>query len=235
MKKGVTAFQNVRLLKWAAEYGLHVYWNLIYGFPGEPPEEYARMAEVMPSLAHLQPPSPSPLVINRFSPYHDRPAEYGLQVVGPRLWHRFVYDVDEATLTDLAYTFEYRHLDGRDPEAYTTVLRRAIETWRAQWPSAYRSLRYRRGPGFLVVYDRRPGLEAADYMFEEHEAQIYLACEDGATAAQVWAGLGPAGTTDLDVDDVTEFLDELVELRLVFEENGRYLALALPPDLPEAR
>jgi len=36
------------------------------------------------------------------------------------------------------------------------------------------------------------------------------------------------------VDDVTEFLDELVELRLAFEEGGRYLALALPPDLLEA-
>lgn len=56
MKKGVTAFQNVRLLKWCAEYVLRVFWNVIYGFPGEPPDEYARMAGVVPSLVHLQPP-----------------------------------------------------------------------------------------------------------------------------------------------------------------------------------
>jgi ribosomal peptide maturation radical SAM protein 1 len=37
MRKGVTALQNVRLLKWCAEYGIQVYWNVIYGFPGEPP------------------------------------------------------------------------------------------------------------------------------------------------------------------------------------------------------
>jgi ribosomal peptide maturation radical SAM protein 1 len=235
MKKGVTAFQNVRLLKWAAQHGLRIYWNVIYGFPGEPVEEYARMAEVVPSLVHLQPPTVCRLVLNRFSPYHERPGEFGLEVVGPRPWYRLVYEADEATLTDLAYTFEYRHLDGRDPEAYTAGLRRALEAWREQWPSSYRTLRYRRGPGFLVVYDRRPGLETADYVFDEREAQIYLACEDGATAAQVWAGLDPATTTDLDVDDVTGFLDELVGLRLLFEEGGRYLALALPPDLPETR
>ena len=77
-------------------------------------------------------------------------------------------------------------------------------------------------------------METADYSFDEREAQIYLACEDGATAAEVLAGLGAAGPTDLDLDDVTEFLDELVELRLAFEESDRYLGLALPSDLPES-
>lgn len=234
MKKGVSAFQNVRLLKWAAQYGLRVYWNVIYGFPGEPAAEYARMAKVVPSLVHLSPPSLSRLVVNRFSPYHERPGHYGLELLGPRRWLQFVYEADEATLTDLAYSFEYRHVDGREPEAYMADFRRAVETWREQWPEACRALRYRRGPGFLVVQDRRPGLETADYTFDEREAELYLACEDGATAAEALAGLGPSGSSDLDVDDVTEFLDELVELRLAFEEGGRYLALALPPDLLEA-
>jgi hypothetical protein len=53
-----------------------------------------------------------------------------------------------------------------------------------------------------VVHDRRPSLEAADYSFGEREAD----------------------TTDLDVDDVQEFLDEMVGSRLMYEEGGRYLA-----------
>jgi ribosomal peptide maturation radical SAM protein 1 len=234
MRKGVTALQNVRLLKWGAEYGLRVYWNVIYGFPGEPADEYARMAALVPSLVHLQPPSLCRLVINRFSPYHERPAEFGLEATGPRAWYRHVYDADAATLTDLAYTFEYRHLDGRDPEAYVGAFREAVDAWREAWPAGFRSLRYRRGPGVLVVVDRRPGLEPADYVFEAAEARIHLACEDGATAAEALAALRADGITDLDVDDVRSFLDELVERRLVFAENGRYLALALPSALPEA-
>jgi hypothetical protein len=210
-----------------------VYGNVIYGFPGEPVEEYTRMAGLMPSVVHLQPPSLSPLVVNRFSPYHDRPDQFGLEVLGPADGIGSC-TTDEATLTDLAYTFEYRHRDGQQPEGYTAAFRRAIESWREEWPAAYRTLRYRRGPGFLLVHDRRPGLETADYSFDEREARIYLACEDGATAAEALAGLGAAGSTDLDVDDVTDFLDELVELRLAFEEGGRYLGLALPSDLPES-
>jgi len=233
MRKGVTAFQNVRLLKWCAEYGIHVFWNVIYGFPGEPPEEYARLARLVPSLTHLVPPTLCRLAIHRFSPYHDRPAEFGLEVLGPLPWYGLVYPADEATLAELAYNFAYRHADGRDPETYVGPLREAIEAWQAANAAGYRALRYRRGPGFLVVHDRRPNLEPADYSFSEREARLFLACEDGATASEARAALGEAETTDLDVDDVQEFLDELVGSRLMYEEDGRYLALALPAKLPE--
>jgi ribosomal peptide maturation radical SAM protein 1 len=234
MRKGVTAFQNVRLLKWCAQYGLRVSWIVIYGFPGEPPEEYARMAEIVPSLTHLEPPMIARLRVERFSPYHERPSEFGLEVTGPLPHYRFVYPVDEATLNDLAYTFEYRHLDGRDPETYAGHLCRAIERWQAAGESAFRSLRYRRGPGFLTITDRRPNLEAADYTFDETEALIYLACEDGATAAQVYESVRGAGIEDVSAEEVQEFLDELVDSRLAFQENGQYLALALPAKTRDA-
>ena len=78
IRKGVTAFQNVRLIKWCAELGVHLYWNVIYGLPGEPAEEYARMADAMRSLVHLEPPRLVPLALDRFSPYHQRPEAYGL-------------------------------------------------------------------------------------------------------------------------------------------------------------
>jgi ribosomal peptide maturation radical SAM protein 1 len=235
MRKGQTAFQNIRFLKWCARDGIQVSWNVIYGIPGEPAGEYARMADLAPSLAHLQAPALCPLVLDRFSPYHERPEAWGLEVLGPLPHDRLIYPTDEETLADLAYTFEYRHADGRDPEAYVIPLRRAIERWQANGPAGYRALRYRRGPGFLVIRDRRPGLEAADYTFDDHEARIYLACEDGATAEGARAALGPAAAPEIHVDYIREFLDELVTLRLVYEEGGRYLALALPAGLPEHR
>lgn len=242
MRKGVTAFQNVRLLKWCAEDGIRVRWNVIHGFPAEPPQEYARMAQLVPFLGHLEPPSLGPLELERFSPYYERPRDFGLEVLGPRWWYEHVYSVDQATLMDLAYSFEYRHLDGRDPEGYVAPLRDAVEAWRAAWPSSYRTLQYRRGPGFLVIHDRRPGLPRADYSLEEREARLYLACEDGATAAETHAALDAADTADLDIEDVEEFFEELIALGLMYEEGGRYLALALPanprktvPWRPESR
>jgi ribosomal peptide maturation radical SAM protein 1 len=233
MRKGLTAFQNIRFLKWCAEYGIDVSWSVIYGFPGEPSEEYLRMADLVPSLTHLGWPYIGYLALERFSPYHERPQHWGLELLGPFPYYRFIYPTDEAVLGDLTYTFDYRHADGRHSETYVGPLRRAVTAWQGAGEQGYRSLRYRRGPGFIVVRDRRPGLEAADYTFEDAEARIYLACEDGATPAEARGTLGPEGAADLSVDDVREFLDELVTLRLAYEEGGRYLSLALPARLPE--
>ena len=234
MRKGVTAFQNVRLLKWCAEYGLRVFWNVIYGFPGEPPEEYARMAALVPALEHLAPPSLGPLVLDRFSPYHERPHDFGLEIAGPLPYYEMIYPADTATLNDLAYSFQYAHADDRDPDGYVLPLRRALDAWRSTSETGYRALRYRRGPGGLIVQDGRPHSDRANYTFGEEEAAIYLACDDGATPGEAHHALRAAGMGKVDAEDIREFLDELTRAGLVFAEDGRYLSLALPWRLPEA-
>jgi ribosomal peptide maturation radical SAM protein 1 len=232
MRKGTTALQNVRFLKWCARYGILAFWNLIWGLPGEPPAEYEKMADQVASLTHLQPPNPVRLSLTRSSPYHDHPDQFGIEVLGPPAWFGMVFPVDTATRADLASALEYRFRDGHDPASYTASLTRAIDTWQGSMPAGFRSLRYRRGPGFLVICDRRPNLERADYRFGEHEAAVYLACEDGATPAGVVRALGASART-LDPGDVKTFLDKLTRMRLVYREGHRYLALALPQDLPE--
>ena len=235
MSKGVSALQNLRLLKWCAEHGLRLYWNILYGIPGEPPDVYEEMAKLVPSLTHLEPPRLVPLQLDRFSPYFDRPAEFGIVPLGPRRDFRFVYPleyVDDDALAEIAYSFEFRHADGRDPEAYTATLRNAVLEWQSAGRGSIGTLRYRRGPGFLIVSDRRAGLEPAEYHLDEREASIYLACEDGATARDAWRAARSTATNGLarglSADDVRGFLDRLVESRLACKVDGRYLALALP-------
>jgi ribosomal peptide maturation radical SAM protein 1 len=226
MRKGVTGLQNLRLLKWCAEYGVRLYWNVIYGIPGEPVEEYEWMARLVPSLTHLEPPRLVPLQLDRFSPHYERPEDFGIVPLGPRRDFRFVFPadrVDDAALAEIAYSFEFRHADGRDPETYTAPMQRAVREWQASGRSAIGTLRYRRGPGFLLVTDRRPGVEPAEYRLAEAEARLYLACEDGATAEQA------SRHSTSSVEEVERFLDELVAKRLACKVDGRYLALALPP------
>ncbi len=227
MRKGVTALQNIRLLKWCAEFGVRAYWNIIYGFPGEPPAEYERMAALMPSLTHLEPPNLIRLGLERFSPYHQRPRDFNLEVTGPRAHYRFAYPCDEATLDDLAYSFEYRYTDDQDPETYTASVRQAIEEWRTSYGEGRSSLEYRKGPDFLVIRERRAGLKPYDYRLGETEARIYLACDAGATPASVRDALKEKGE-EVETEEIESFLQGLLEERLVYEEDGRYLSLALP-------
>jgi ribosomal peptide maturation radical SAM protein 1 len=229
MKKGVTGLQNIRLLKWAGQFNIRVLWNVIYGFPGEPREEYDRMAEIMQSLTHLQPPNLVGLRVERFSPYYDSALEFGLEILGPAPYYRFLYAVDEITLNELAYDFQHRYQDGRNPSTYIAAIRDVIETWKSTYHvCGINSLRYYRGPGFLKISDRRPNLQGRIYSFGETEALIYLTCDSGATPIGIWETLRLGEQSDITVGEVKDFLDELVKLRLIYEEDGRYLSLALP-------
>jgi ribosomal peptide maturation radical SAM protein 1 len=228
MRKGVTAFHNVRLLKWCAESRVRLFWNVLYGLPGEPPEEYARMADLMRSLVHLEPPRLVPLALDRFSPYHERPEAFGLVRLGPRRDYRFIHPtLDAATLDALAYTFEYRHADGREPATYVRPVLEVVQAWCASGEAAFGSLHHRRHRRGLTVTDRRPGLPATEYRLGGAEAAAYLACEDGATLPQIDAALHAAGF-DLASGALQDFLAECVAARLVHRDRGHYLALSLP-------
>jgi ribosomal peptide maturation radical SAM protein 1 len=228
INKGVTAFQNIRLIKWCAELGVHLFWNVIYGLPGEPPDEYARMADVMRALVHLEPPRLVPLALERFSPYQQRPEAFGLVPAGPRRDYRFVYPMlDDGALAELAYSFDYRHADGRDPASYVRPLREVVEMWRAGRAAGFGSLHYHRARKGLVVTDRRPGLPAREYRFDEVETAVYLACEDGATFEDIDGALRAADLATVGRDDLQEFLEELTAARLVLHDGLRYLGLAL--------
>lgn len=239
MRKGVTALQNIRLLKWCAEIGINPEWNLLYGFPGEPPEEYSRMAELIPSLVHFTPPSFAPVQMERFSPYFERPAEFGIELTGPMPQYKFLYSVSPEALSNLAYDFEHCYLDGRDPETYVTGLRDAVDRWRQLSEDGPGYLCYRRGPGFITVEDRRAGLEEADYRFDGIEGKLYLACDAGATADHLSKQFAVDGDDELDAKEIEEFLDDLVQARLMYREGNCFLSLAIPittaPTASEAR
>jgi ribosomal peptide maturation radical SAM protein 1 len=228
MRKGVTALQNIALLKWATAYGIQVNWNIIVGTPGEPPEEYERMAELVESLWHLQPPSLSRLSLDRFSPYQQNPRMWGLSITGPMEFYRHIYDVDDRELMDLAYRFEFSYDDGRRPQEYSAPLRAAIDQWHQRFPQSAGQLRYSRGPDFLRIRDYRRAEAPLEFVLNTTESILYLSCDEPATAQHAWLSLPATTRRTYNQESAEAFLAELVRLRLMHEEGGRFLGLALP-------
>ena len=104
------------MLKWFSQAGIEVKWNFLYGFPGEDPQEYAALADLLPSLYHLAPPGGVGRVrADRFSPYFERPAEFGIVNLRPNAAFAFVFPFPVDCLRRLAYYFEYDYADGRNP------------------------------------------------------------------------------------------------------------------------
>jgi ribosomal peptide maturation radical SAM protein 1 len=232
MKKGVTGLQNVRLLRWCAEHGMRVIWNLLYGFPGERAEHYAETAALLPSLAHLEPPNLSALALYRFSPYFERPEEHGLRVTRPLAHYRLLHDLPDEGLADLAQVFEHEYADGRAADAFLGDVREGVERWRRDFERNRGALRCRRGPDFLTITDARTttagGGDVLRYELDEAEARVYLACDAGAGVGAIERELTQADGAALARVEIEALLDEMVAARLMLREGERYLALALP-------
>jgi ribosomal peptide maturation radical SAM protein 1 len=222
MRKGTTRLINLRLLKWALYYGIHVNWNLLAGFPGETAADYESQTRLIPSLHHLPPPGKVERIwLERFSPYFSDPS-FPVSNVRPWGSYRFVYPVEDLDLASVAYFFDY-DMAGTAPAEAVAGLAAAVDAWRERWrQEPTPQLRYARAPGCLKIFDRREAT-ARTWRVEGDEALLYEACSETFHSAAKLAeatGLGAAA--------VDAALERFCAAGVVAEDDGRYLALALP-------
>jgi hypothetical protein len=81
----------------------------------------------------------------------------------------------------------------------------------------------------IDIYDTRPCATARRLTLEGLDALVYHACEPAADFRELCRRVGPAGS---DAGAVRAALARLTALRLLLDVHGKYLALAVPGDLP---
>jgi ribosomal peptide maturation radical SAM protein 1 len=223
MRKGTTAFNNIRLLMHCKAHDVDPFWNLLVGFPGETAEVYAGYLEILPDLHHLPPPSGVfPVRFDRFSPYFTSADEYGLDLK-PFDFYEFCYPFPERSLKRMAYYFQDTNYQAKYLDALAgsiSNLREAIARWRAFWESgdAKRAPRLRLlvTPEGYVVEDTRSGRpKRLSITAKEHD--LLRETVNPAEEPQIRAKFGDA-------------LDSVRHHRLIFTERGRVMNLV---DLPE--
>ncbi len=226
MHKGVTGLQNVRLLKWCRALGIQPVWNVLYGFPGEPPHEYARLAELVPLLTHLAPPEyVGRMRLDRFSPYFEDPEAYGIDRIEPFPEYREIYGLPAAALRNLAYYFTFEHggQAGGDLDfAYARPFQDAVAEWKAVHERS--DLISIDDGTCTLVCDYRPAALAAVTVLHGPERAVLLACDDIRSAAQIRDVLACAGD-DIGKEEVAAILLRLMERRILIAEGDVYLSL----------
>jgi ribosomal peptide maturation radical SAM protein 1 len=234
MKKGITACQNIQLLKHCLELGVTPAWNVLCGLPGSDPEWVAQIAEELPSLVHLPPPSgTSPVNYDRFSPYQQKPETYGLVLEAARPY-REIYPLGADVLDDLAYYFD--PVGGTPPRVLETarLSRDVCLQWRTRFWTGTRpelvrecddgeAIRIRDTRGVPTTHELR-GLAAE--LLRIVEAPIS------------WQGiLAALRSRALPVEEaeVTAALDDLRERALVWRSATQYVSLATAPPVAALR
>jgi ribosomal peptide maturation radical SAM protein 1 len=223
MRKGVSAIQNVQLLRLCREYGIEIAWNLLYGFPGETPEDYAETLRTIAAISHLKAPGVvAPIRLDRFSPNYDEAEHFGLVTVKPFPMYQHLYPFPAESVANLSYFFEYKYSDGRDPEKYVTEVRHQAQEWKKNQNGDLIKL-YGSDPELALVDTRQQGAEV-HYPLHGLQREIYDFCDEIQTFRSVMELAAARGAHPASVE---LFLDQLVKTKLMLREGNQYLALAV--------
>ncbi|MGX6600511.1 RiPP maturation radical SAM C-methyltransferase [Micromonosporaceae bacterium Da 78-11] len=226
MDKGVSAVHNVRTLRDCEQAGLTVSWNWLYGFPGETTAGYRPVLEQLPALVHLQPPlGASRICLERFSPHFDNPT-LGFAERTTAASYRHVYPWDEDRLRDMVYLFD------TPPAGLSTEQARPLRDQVDRWLVDYydSTLRLSDEGDVLTLIDRRVGWPEKDHRIAGPTWRAaYLELMTGHSVAGLRRRLADQEITPT-TEELTDWLTELRGHGLVFEESGRFVALAVTAD-----
>lgn len=225
MKKGVSAMQNIQLLKWCGELSIFCGWNLLCGLPGETAASYQRMAEIIPKIHHLQPPSGGGrFQLHRFSPYFDHPENYGIRWAGAHPMFRYAFPVPESDLNELVYLHEFELASGAAVD--TAPMEEASRRWRAAHHAGV-TMTFTIDPdGSGSIEDgRRPHSPKRIYRLTPEESRLYVFLDGAPKRAAIERNF-PAS---LDIDAV---LARWLSDDLILSVDDRFFSLAHYYDRP---
>lgn len=231
MGKGTTRLQNIQLLKWCLELGVVASWNLIYGFPGEAPEDYREMGELLPALFHLAPPMGCARIrLDRFGPYWNAPDRYGLQDIRPYWSYDFAYaGLPAEERKRLAYFFEYGYDDDRNPYAYARFIADRVSHWRqASMGPGRARLELRRSAAGASVYDTRPCRRDETYPLSPSELALLRSLDGQRNRSRLREALSAQGVEMTD-EELESVIEDFLGRGFLVEENGILLSLVVDP------
>jgi ribosomal peptide maturation radical SAM protein 1 len=222
LRKGMTALRNVQLLKWCAEHGVKADWNILYGAPGETDEDHADVIRVIDAIGHLEPPTAcGPIRFDRFSPYHDHPADYGIEAMRPMAPYRYLYPWPDEVLERVAYYFELPAVEQQHNEVRAAALRRRVLQWQEGTRGELRQIMSE--PDRVLVIDTRFG-EMVRHELTGWQAEVYLACDAVTELSDV---VSLPGVRDVPRSELVAFLDRCVAARILLVRERRALSLAV--------
>ncbi|MCC6994140.1 MAG: RiPP maturation radical SAM C-methyltransferase [Deltaproteobacteria bacterium] len=225
MDKGATAFQQITFLKWAQQASIGPHYNILMRNPGETVRDYKEMTALIPLLRHLQPPSAIANVqLQRFSPYHLRPAEFGIRNVRPKAYYHQMFPDPKVDLDNLVYQFDYDHDEVDAPElvAARQELLDAITEWQKGFKLPYRLVYFVTGAD-LVVVDARDSTERR-VRLSGLPAELFRYLDQGRSFAAISKQFPGSSEGEL-----RSTLDRLVADRFVHHDQRKdaYLALVV--------
>ncbi len=227
LNKGTTAIQNLEIMKHCEALNISNISNLILCFPGSDAEDVKETLRALEFAAAFRPLKIVHFWLGYGSPVWQDPRAFGLSAVfkHPNYKALFPADIYRSMLFMIQ---SYRGDLGYQRRLWQEVKKR-VRTWKKMYtelcPGSPGSpiLSFRDGRDFLILRQKRLAAEPLTHRLVGTSRAIYLYCQTHRSIKSILARFPTLGE-----DKTVPFLKMMVDKKLMFEENNRYLSLAVP-------
>jgi ribosomal peptide maturation radical SAM protein 1 len=219
MRKGVSCITNIAFLKYCASHGVLPSWILLTGFTCETEWDYHQNIDVVRMIRHFRPPQVcSEIRIDRFSPNHTNPRQFGFSSISPIEAYSEIYRDPSIRLEELAYFFEGHSESRNSLQNLRTILNEEVTEWQRR-QAEFEFWVIEAGDEDLLL-DSRNGTEAFDVLcLDKCSSSLLRSCEQKTSVdalCRSFRGEKPE-----------KRLEALEKRGIVFSERGAVISLPL--------
>ena len=226
LNKGTTAIQNLEIMKHCEELGITNVSNLILHFPGSDERDVEETLRNLEFASVFRPLRFVHFWLGLGSPVWQDPKAFGLKAVFNHPNYAAIFP--PVILRSMQNMIQAYHGDlGHQRKLWRPVKKR-VRAWKKayaemhQRPASTPILSYRDGREFLIIRQKRLNAEPMTHRLLGTSRAMYLFCQTHRSLVSILERF-----PEVPEDKVLPFLKMMVDKKLIFEESGRYLSLAV--------
>jgi len=227
MNKGTTAIQNLAVMRHCEALGLRNLSNLMLYFPSSSEDEVNETLRTIQWARIFRPLKPVSFWLGLGSPIWQDAKRYDIQSTGNHP-HYGVLFPKQVTRNVLFPIQAYRG-DRMAQRRLWKPVENSLRDWQHyyedlhQYPQTDPILSFRDGKTFLIIRQRRRGNDPWQHRLTGTSRKIYLFCQVVRPIKRLLNEF-----KELNEEQLIPFLNMMVDKKLMFTEQGKYLSLAVP-------
>jgi hypothetical protein len=163
--------------------------------------------------------------VDRFSPYFNDPEQFGITGLKPFEAYGLIHDLPEEALFELAYFFDFDKSRGSSPD-YLKPFLKAVQDW-CFW-SKKCTLEATVTPEEMTIKDTRPCARNPLIFLTPIQGEIFLYTDAVRRREEIISHMMTKfHGANLTPEGITQFLQVLVDARLMIQEADLFLGLPI--------
>jgi len=226
MNKGTTAIQNMEIMKNCEALGLQNVSNLIIHFPGSDETDVKETIQNLAFVMPFRPLKPVNFWLGLGSSVWENPTQFQIKSISNHPHYRILFPED--VTKNVQFSIQAYRGDMMLQKKRWKPVKKKIQEWNRFYadlhcrPSAGPILGYQDGGSFLILRQRRLNADPMQHRLVGTSRKIYLFCNKARSLRKILLQF-----PELPEDKLMPFLRMMTGKGLMFEEQGRYLSLAV--------